>query len=188
MDIRIRPLAPEFKEDFLSFFESIEFHEHPHWADCYCYSYHFTGPPEEWIREKNRSCVSAMIDEGSMKGYLAYGRDRVLGWCNANNRLNYQLLTKSYELMDPGHQKICSIVCFLVHQDYRRSGIMQLILERILKDYASLEYEYIEAYPRPGELSSEKLYHGPLDFYRRNGFHLVKEFEKYQVVRLKLTP
>ena len=186
MSIEIRPLSPELKEDYLSFFESVEFREHPHWADCYCYSYHFTGPPEDWIREKNRHCVSAMIDAGSMKGYLAYQGDQVVAWCNANQRSAYQLLTKTYELVDPDQERICSIVCFLVHQDYRRMGLMQKILERIITDYAVLEYDFIEAYPRPEALSSEKLYHGPLDFYLRNGFYPVKEFEEYQVVRRKL--
>lgn len=186
MRIEIRPLSPECKEDYLSFFDSVEFLEHPHWADCYCYSYHFTGPPEEWIREQNRNCVSAMIDEGSMKGYLAYHEDQVVAWCNANQRSNYQLLTKTGDLVDPQKEGICSIVCFLVHQDYRRRGLMQKILDRIINDYTEQGFEFIEAYPRPDALTSEKLYHGPQEFYRRNGFQTVKEFEEYQVVRRKL--
>ncbi len=186
MRVDIRALSPENKEDYLSFFESVEFQEHPHWANCYCYSYHFTGTSEEWKREKNRSCVSAMIDDGSMKGYLAYHKGRVVGWCNANKRLNFQLLNKTYELVDPEHARICSIVCFLVHPDFRRHGIMQQILDQITSDYTALQYEYIEAYPRQGELSTEKLYHGPIEFYMRNGFRMVKEFEEYTAVRRKL--
>ena len=179
-------MSPELREDYLSFFESIEFEEHPHWADCYCYSYHFTGSSDEWLREKNRSCVSRMIDEGSMKGYLAYSDGLAVGWCNVNKRLNYQLLTKSFELVDPDHDKICSIVCFLVHPEYRRHGMLQQLLDRIIEDYSALDYEIIEAYPRLGKLSAEKLYRGPLDLYIRNGFELVKEFEEYILVRLKL--
>jgi hypothetical protein len=62
MSINIKPLTSKFKEDYLSFFESIEFREHPHWADCYCYSFHFTGQADEWKRDNNRACVSSMID------------------------------------------------------------------------------------------------------------------------------
>lgn len=186
MDFEIKALSPALKEDYLSFFESIEFEEHPHWADCYCYSYHFTGSADEWGREKNRSCVSAMIEEGSMKGYLAYKEGRVVGWCNVNKRLNYQLLAQNYELVDPKHTKICSIVCFLVHPDFRRQGMLQQLLDHIVNDYSALNYEFIEAYPRSGKLSSEKLYRGPEDLYKRNGFELVREFEEYKVVRRKL--
>jgi len=186
MNLDIRPLSPSLKTDYLSFFESIKFDEHPHWAYCYCYSYHFTGKTEEWTREKNRACVAGMIDAGSMKGYLAYDKDLPVGWCNVNNRLNYQRLTKIYELVDPEHPGICSIVCFLVHPDYRRRGMLQLLLNRIVLDYKVQGYEYIEAYPRPGNLSAERLYHGPLDLFKRNGFQRVKEFDEYSVVRLKL--
>jgi ribosomal protein S18 acetylase RimI-like enzyme len=186
MKLEIRPLSPDLKEDYLSFFDSIKFEEHPHWADCYCYSFHFTGKAEEWLRERNRSCVSSMIEEGSMKGYLAYSDDKPVAWCNVNNRLNYQLLIKTYELIEPAHEKICSIVCFLVHPEYRRLGILQLLLDRIIVDYSSLDYDFIEAYPRSGSLSEENLYRGPLDLLTRNGFERVKEFPEYNLVRKSL--
>ena len=186
MSFEIKPLASDLKEDYLSFFESIEFTEHPHWADCYCYSFHFTGRAEEWLRDKNRSCVSDLIDRGRMKGYLVYHKGRVVGWCNANNRLNFQLLNQSYKLLDPEHPKICSIVCFLVHQDFRRQGIMQQLLERIVADYSSLQYEFIEVYPRSEEGSTETLYRGPLDFYTRNGFERVREGKNLHTLRLRL--
>lgn len=186
MKFEIKPLSPALKEEYLSFFESIEFKEHPHWADCYCYSYHFTGNANEWKREQNRSCVSRMIDEGSMKGYLAYSGDQLVAWCNVNNRLNYQLLTQKYDLVDPGHAKICSIVCFLVHPEFRRQGILQVLLDRIIEDYRALHYEFIEAYPQGGKLSEEKLYHGPKELFARNGFEKIKEFEEYTLVRKKL--
>jgi hypothetical protein len=108
MNFTIEPLQAHLKEDYLSFFESVDFQEHPHWADCYCYSFHFTGEAEDWQRDPNRACVSAMIDEGTMQGYLAYKKNKVIGWCNVNNRLNYQLLNKSYDLINPAHAKICS--------------------------------------------------------------------------------
>jgi ribosomal protein S18 acetylase RimI-like enzyme len=186
MDFTIKALTPELKEDYLSFFESVEFEEHPHWANCYCYSYHFTGSAEQWIKDKNRNCVSSMIDQGSMKGYLAYIDGQPAGWCNANNRLNYQLLTKTFDLVDPEHPKICSIVCFLVHPDFRRRGILQLLLDRIIKDYTALGYEFVEVYPRMGKLSEEKLYRGPEHIYLRHGFEIVRSFEEYQLMRLKL--
>jgi hypothetical protein len=57
MELEIKALSPELKKDYLSFFDGIAFEEHPHWADCYCYSFHFTGKAEEWQREKKTAAV-----------------------------------------------------------------------------------------------------------------------------------
>jgi hypothetical protein len=65
-------------------------------------------------------------------------------------------------------------------------GSVQQLLDRIIDDYSSLEYAYIEAYPRSGDLSEEKLYRGPLDLLNRNGFEKIKEFEEYILVRKRL--
>jgi ribosomal protein S18 acetylase RimI-like enzyme len=127
-----------------------------------------------------------MIEKNTMKGYLAYDKGLPVGWCNANNRLNYQLLTQSFDLVDPGHAKICSIVCFLIHPDYRRMGIVKHLLDRIIKDYKAMGYAYIEAYPGTGNLSAEKLYRGPLHLYERLGFARIKESQEHVVVRLRL--
>jgi hypothetical protein len=63
---------------------------------------------------------------------------------------------------------------------------MQKLLDSIVADYSALHYEYIEAYPRAEEHSTEKLYRGPMDFYARNGFELVAEGENLHTVRLRL--
>lgn len=68
-----------------------------------------------------------------MTGYLVFENDKPIGWCNANNRLNYQ---------------------------------------RLLKDY-----DYIEAYPRKGELSCASNFKGPLELYKRYDFKINKEYD-----------
>ena len=185
-EIQVRPLTPDQLESFFSFFESVEFTDHPHWSACYCYSFHFTGTAGQWNKEDNRTAVEKLVRENRMKGYLAYHGEKPVGWCNTNNRLNFQRLSKLYDLIDPGHPKTCAIVCFLVHQEYRRLGITQQILERIIGDYSGFGYEYLEAYPRKGALNSEELYVGPLELYLRNGFEVIRELEDYSVVRKSL--
>lgn len=186
LDIRIKSLSPELLEDFFTFFEGVEFPEHPHWSACYCYSFHFTGPNENWCMEGNRAAVEKLVGEERMKGYLAYHEGKPVGWCNSNNRLNYQRLVKFYDLVEPDHLKICSIVCFLIHPDYRLRGITHQILGRVIKDYSALEYETIEAYPGKGKLSAEDQYKGPLELYLKNGFEKVREYENYTLVRRSL--
>lgn len=182
----IEPLVPDRLDDFLSFFESVRFTENPHWSKCYCYSFHFTGSADQWTTENNRLAVSRLVKDRQMKGYLAYLNGRPVGWCNANNRLNYQRLHKIYELPQKESNKICSIVCFLIHPDFRRRGISRQLLHRVESDYTAPEYEIIEAYPGKGDLSCERLYKGPLEMYLGNGFHISEEHSDYRIVRKDL--
>ena len=186
MEILIRPLSPELTEDFISFFDSVEFCDHPDWSACYCYSYHFTGPAEQWNKENNLAAARRLIGEGRMKGYLAYRDGKPVGWCNTNNRMNYQRLMSLYDLEDPAHEKICSIVCFVIHQDARRSGIAHKILQQIITDYTALGYEFLEAYPVKGDSSDETNYHGPMALYVKQGFETVREMDSYLLVRKSL--
>jgi GNAT superfamily N-acetyltransferase len=183
MEILIRPLSKDLLGDFFSFFEGVHFEENPHWSACYCYSFHFTGTSEQWTGSSNKTCVEKLVDEDRMKGYLAYFEGRPVGWCNANNRLNFQRLGKIYDLTDAGHPATCSIVCFLIHPDYKRKGIARQFLHRIISDYSALDYERIEAYPGKGERSSERHYTGPLELYLENGFQVVRELNEHHVVR-----
>jgi ribosomal protein S18 acetylase RimI-like enzyme len=183
MDILIRRLTPELVNDFLFFFDNIVFTENPHWSACYCYSFHFTGPDDQWKREENRSAVINLITEDKMSGYLAYSDNKPVGWCNANNRNNYQRLLKYYDLVDNPADVACSLVCFLISPEWRRNGISEKLVEQIYADYSMLGYDYIEAYPGKGKLSSEGHYKGPLSLYEKLNFKIVKEYEKYYVVR-----
>jgi len=186
MDIIVKPLIPDLLYDYLFFFDHMVFAEHPDWSKCYCYSFHFTGPDEQWNKKENRTAVIKLIKEDKMRGYLAYSNNKPIGWCNANNRNNYQRLRRIYELDDDTKENICSIVCFLISPEFRRKGIAKMLLERIIEDYSFNNYDYIEAYPMKNELSCEKNYKGPLSLYKRNNFRIVKAYDNYNVVRREL--
>ena len=186
MNLIIKPLSEDILEDYLYFFDNAVFTDHPEWSACYCYSFHFTGPAEEWTREKNRLSVTDMIKEGRMKGYLAYADEKPVGWCNANDRSNYQRIMKYYEQVGMPKDKVVSIVCFLVNPEYRRQGITRALLDRITADYSSLDYDYLEAYPGKGMASCEDHYKGPLSLYEQAGFRIEKELDNYFVYRKQL--
>jgi ribosomal protein S18 acetylase RimI-like enzyme len=186
MDIAIKQLTPDLLDDYLYFFDNIVFSENPDWSVCYCFSYHFIGTSEHWNKEENRASVIKYIIENKMKGYLAYVDDLPVGWCNVNNRSNYERLLKYYDLIDNPADKVCSIVCFLIHPKYRRQGIANKILEQICADYSSPDYDYIEAYPGKGNLSCEGHYKGPLELYEKFDFKIVKEYPDYFAVRKKI--
>jgi len=186
MDITIKPLSPDLLSEYLFFFDNIVFTENPDWSKCYCYSFHFTGTDDQWNRKNNRAAVIKMINEDKMRGYLAYYNDVPIGWCNVNDRKNYQRLMTIYDLEDSTDEKICSIVCFLISPDYRGKGIAGILLEKIITDYSTKDYDCIEAYPVKSDLSCEKNYKGPLSLYNRNSFKIINEFDNYFVVRKEM--
>lgn len=189
MEITINPISKELTDDFLYFFDKVAFTDNKEWAGCYCYFYHFDRSDEKWERqtgESNRQCAVKLIQEGKMKGYLAYLDGKPIGWCNVNDKINYSRLMSNMELWDETEEKVCSIVCFIISPEYRRKGVASQILGTICDDYSKRGYQYIEAYPRKGELTSAQHYHGPLSMYIKAGFLLYKEFSQYDIVRKKL--
>jgi len=186
MDITVKPLSPELLDDYLFFFDNIVFTENPDWSKCYCYSFHFNGPDSAWTKENNRIAVTKLIGEGKMKGYLAFSNEGPVGWCNVNDRTNFGRIKRIYNLDDYSNEKICSLVCFLIHPDYRRKGIARILLDRIIKDYSLKKWDYLEAYPDKDSHSCEKNYKGHLSLYERNNFQIINEYDNYYVVRRDL--
>lgn len=183
MEMQIRPLSAGLIADYLRLFDNMVFKDHPHWADCYCYSFHFTGSSSEWKRDSNRASVIDRIRNNSMQGYLAFHDKEPVGWCNANNSLKYELLVKNGQLLDPENDKACSIVCFLIHPEYRGKGIARKLLQRVIEDYTSKHYDYLEAYPGKTASSCEEQYKGPMNLYDDLGFVREQEKEDHFVVR-----
>lgn len=183
MGLEIKPLNKGLREDYLFFFDTILFEENPDRYKCYCYDYHFTGDVEACTREQSRSSVIELINEDKLTGYLVFDNEKPVGWCNANDRYNYQRLLKDYDYVDNPEDKVCSIVCFLIHPNYRRQGIAQQLLERIIADYSEKDFDYFEAYPRKHELSCEGNFKGPLELYKKFDFKIHKEYPDYFVVR-----
>lgn len=183
MDIDIKPLTKALLEDYLFFFDNIVFEENPDRSKCYCYDYHFTGNVETCTRETSRASVINLINKNKLTGYLVFDKDTPIGWCNANNRLNYQRLLKDYDYIDNPDDKVCSIVCFLIHPDYRRQGIAQMMLDKIIMDQSNKDFHYFEAYPKKEELSCEGNFKGPLELYKKYNFKIHKEYDDYYVMR-----
>lgn len=187
MNIIIKPVLKENLDDFLYFFDNIKFLEHQDWSICYCYSFHFVGTAEEWNdKNNNRSSVIKLIIEEKMKGYLAYHNNNPIGWCNSNNKLNYERLELNKNIWDNTKGKICSVVCFLIDPEYRNKKIATSLLKRVCEDYKKNNYDFIEAYPKKGKLTNEEHCQGPLSMYKKLNFKEIKEFKNYYIVRKEL--
>lgn len=186
MKIQIKRLTKSLKDDYLFFFDNMDYSENPDWSKCYCYDYHFTGDVASCTREMSRSSVINMINLNKLSGYLAYDNQKPVGWCNVNNRMNYQRLLKDYDYIDNPKDNVVSIVCFLIHPDYRGKGIAKQILEKIINDYSKTNFDYFEAYPKKEASTGGANFKGPLNLYKKYNFEINKEYEDYYVARRKL--
>ena len=62
--------------------------------------------------------LSKIIHHSNVQIFHLIENDKPIGWCNANNRLNYQRLLKDYDYIDNPDDKVCSIVCFFYREHF----------------------------------------------------------------------
>ncbi|MDE6639527.1 MAG: GNAT family N-acetyltransferase [Acetatifactor sp.] len=188
----IRPLSSELCEDWLHYFDKTAFQDHEDWAFCYCLEGHLDRKTnEQWTDPKERrEKAIELIRTGEMQGYLAYLGDKVVGWCNVNDRKNYRYLTEmfreiGYQTEEAADTKVKVIFCFLIAPGYRGKGIAQSLLDRVCEDAAKDGYAYIEVYPFADE-KFEFPYHGTSKMYERNGFAEAANLKYVKVMRKML--
>ena len=190
MSLIIKPLGPELIDDFLFFFDNLAFSDNPDWAKCYCHFYHFNGTGKKFQKktaEQNRNASKQLILLNHMYGFLAYkDDDKPIGWCNANVKENFSKSMLGKKIVNSSGGKIASIVCFIIAPGNRRQGIARQLLKAAYSDFSSKNYDYLEAYPRKGDLTDAMHYHGPLSLYESEGFSIHQEFKDYYIVRKSL--
>jgi GNAT superfamily N-acetyltransferase len=184
--MEIRALTPELAGDFFAFFDHRAFADNPYWKGCYCTFFHRPERITEEERKQRptrREQARTLIQDGVLKGYLAYGDEgSVLGWCNANRKTEFARLGTT----SPAEAGVVSVVCFVVDPAHRRRGIARALLERVIQDATDLGFRWVEAYPSSRAKSESGHYHGPVTLYLALGFK--KILGRKQVVRKALGP
>jgi GNAT superfamily N-acetyltransferase len=210
MDIMLKPLTPELINDYFDFFDHRAFPDDSPFYPCYCSAYNMSllqikeqlfarlqeygGGTDVWKRVLRESAWN-MVNSGKIKGYLAYNDGISIGWCNANDRLNYYRVGEfnmddipedkpPVDCPDKGYVK--SIVCFEISPDYRGMGIAGRILESVCKDAAEEGYAFVEAYPMDHVNDNSLAFTGPLCLYEKFGFREYKRIGSTIVVRKDL--
>lgn len=185
MPYTIHALTPQRKDDFFMFFENIAFAEHPEWGcDCFCCFFHAENR-EVWeaaTGETNKAAAAKMIDNGVMRGLLAYDGDKPVGWCHYDLLQNLPGVRLFYGDLASGEDERAAIACFTIAQGYRGQGIASQLLQYALDDLKTQGVKQAEAYPVIGNASQEHNYHGPLSMYLKQGFEVVRETKDHAIV------
>ncbi len=194
MNIEIKALTPELEEVYFDFFDNRAFSDGSPYYPCYCNAFNMSkeqidselfakseiygGGAENWKRALRESAVK-MVRAGTIKGYLAFADGLVVGWCNANDRMNYYRVgvfdldnvpsdEKPVGCQEKG--KIKSVVCFEIAPDYRGNGIATALLERVCSDAKNDGYAFIETYPMKQGHNNALAFTGPIKLYEKFGF------------------
>lgn len=189
MEIRIKKFCPDMYEDYLFYFDNTAFTDHEEWSACYCLESHLKKEDEEKYntKEKRREKAMELIKNGIMNGYMIYDGADVVGWCNADDKMNYTPVAydKEHETDNDEEGKVKVLYCMDIAPAYRGKGIASKVLERVCDDAKNEGYLYVEAYPFLDE-KFEYQFHGPAKMYENHGFELVDKKSWFSIMRRKL--
>ena len=121
-----------------------------------------------WGIRNDKLIPLMLIQNGGMRGYLAYHAGKAVGWCNANDKRSYHTVLSSLFDDTEDTEKVKSIVCFCIAKEMRNKGIATRLLEKVCEDAACEGYEYVEVYPYAHGQDHD--FHGPLTMYEKRGF------------------
>lgn len=82
--------------------------------------------------------------------------------------------------------KVKSILCFTIAPEMKRKGIATLLLERVCKDAAQDDFDFVEAYPNKEDMDETTKNCGPFEMYIKSGFVLYHEAEQGFIMRKQL--
>ncbi|MBE5962746.1 MAG: GNAT family N-acetyltransferase [Lachnospiraceae bacterium] len=188
MDIIIQKLKPELVEDFLSYFDHTAFSDHPEWAGCYCLESHLDEKAQEELKpfgiKGRREKAKELVLDGIMNGYLAYDQEKVIGWCNADDKRNYWATgsAKDDAKKEDKTEMVKVVYCFDIAPGYRGEGIATKMLQKVCEDAKAEGYQYVEGAPMKGDTGAYQ-YHGTIGLYEKMGFEQYQENDYFYIMR-----
>jgi ribosomal protein S18 acetylase RimI-like enzyme len=199
VSVDIRLLAPDRLEDYLAFFDTDAFADFPWWSACYCRFWDdrtdVDGDSSAQHRDRYRALVTELVRNGQQQGLLAYSDGKVVGWCNAKARLGYTMPRRIEKAPADDAARVGSIVCFIVAKDFRGRGLASAMLGAACEKFRGEGLAIVEAYPTTAAPSgpyadqipwSAHNHTGPLEMYRKAGFTVHHQLERFAVVRKAL--
>lgn len=183
-ELDFHSLSPDRWDDFEKLFG-------PRGATAGCWCMWWRIKRKDWEAnqyEGNRAAIKGIIDSGTVPGLLAYHGDAPVGWVSVGPREDFPVLQRSPILKPVDDQPVWSIVCFVVHKDYKGQGMSGRLLQAAV-DYASAQgATIVEGYPiAPKSVEVPDLYSftGFLSTFQAAGFvEVARRSERKPIMRL----
>lgn len=163
-NITILPVDKTTWNDFEEFFES-------RGAPGYCWCMAWRMTKEELKRndpQSRKGYIKERVCSQTPIGLLAYSENRPVAWCSVAPRDTYRRLGGDESL-----DKVWSIACFFIKREFRKRGLVGLLIEEG-KSYARKNgAKHLEAYPVEPESPSYR-FMGFIKSFEKAGFRFVK--------------
>jgi GNAT superfamily N-acetyltransferase len=188
MELGFHPLTPDRWDDFEKLFG-------PRGAMAGCWCMWWRVKRKDWEAnqyEGNKVAMKTIVDSGTVPGLLAYHDGAPIGWVSIAPREDFPVLQRSPILKPVDEQPVWSVVCFVVHKDYKRQGMSGRLLQAAV-DYATTQgATIVEGYPiAPKSDSAPDIYSftGFLSTFQAAGFVEVARRSKHKpIMRLYVDP
>lgn len=172
--------------EYINFFENRGLIKGDINQGCYCVWHHWTDKheinrsklPEDEQPLVKRNYAIELIKEGKLNGFAAYSNNKMIGFCNVDNKENYFRLNRDnnpttwINLND--NDKILSIVCYVIDVNLRGKGVASSLLKSIINYGVENNFHCIEAYPSADEFKSTNCC-GTVSMYVKQGFSIVHD-------------
>lgn len=159
---------------------------------CWCVYYHRTGvTPGKDHNEKcanNHDLKKSMVMSGESRAVLLYsGKDVILScqYGRAEELPRIDSLWRYRGMQDISYDgALWRITCFFVDKSYRRRNLTAIALKEVLSRISREGGGTVEAYPIRSRKGFENWF-GPLKTFEDEGFTIVREFGKSNVLARK---
>ncbi len=194
MNVKIQKLTPDLAEEYIHFFDTTPHNVNGAENKCYCVTWRSDeslASDGHWFAtcEEKREHALKFVKNGSIRGYLAYCNNEIVGWCNTNENcrscIDYLRCFYPIEEYTPDIE-VKPIFCFVVKPDMQRKGIASMLVDCICKDAAEEGFDFVEAYVNENFVDTTDDFRGPLKMYEKCGFVKVAARDGKAVMRKKL--
>jgi GNAT superfamily N-acetyltransferase len=167
MKITIRPLTP-------SLWPALEdlFGKGGARNGCWCMYWRIGPEYHKRARQKNKSALHRIVNQGPPPGLLAFYGEQPVGWCQLTPRQDLRWLNRKPSLEPVDDVPVWALSCFYIRRGYRRRGVMTALIAEALKAAKRAHAPALEAYPVDTSLpgSTSNVFTGTASTFRRLAF------------------
>ena len=141
--MEFHPLTSDRWDDFVAVFG-----QNGACGGCWCM--YWRTHSKDWassLKERNRLAIKALVDDGREPGLIAYVDGVPAAWVSVGPREDFSKLNNSRILKPVDDQPAWGIVCFFIHRNFRRTGLMRPLIDAAVDYSRSKGAKIVEAYP-----------------------------------------
>lgn len=152
-------------------------------TNCWCMAWRMTKEEQKSNTSASRKrFIKDRVDSQVQIGLLAYDDKEPVAWCSIAPRETYSSGLGG----DESIEKVWSIACFYIKNEYRDKGLLDMLIDEAIKLAKRHKANYVEATPVKHDSPSYK-HMGNIETFKKAGFEYVKmEGKRRHVMTKKL--